>query len=79
MKTRIQRWGNDLALIIPKTVAEAANIQDESDVDIAVVQGGLWVKLTKPRFTLEAVLEGITDENLHAETDTGSVVGREIG
>jgi antitoxin component of MazEF toxin-antitoxin module len=32
----------------------------------------------KVRYTLEELLEGINDENLHGETDFGEDVGKEI-
>lgn len=33
--------------------------------------------LPKPEFTLDELLESITEDNLHRETDTGHAVGNE--
>ena len=33
---------------------------------------------SKVRYTLEELLDGISDENLHGETDFGEDVGKEI-
>jgi hypothetical protein len=35
-------------------------------------------KGTKSPYTLEELLAGVTQENLHPEIDTGSPVGREV-
>ncbi len=33
---------------------------------------------SKPKYTLEELLEGVNEENLHSETDFGKPVGKEI-
>ena len=43
MRARIRRWGNSLALRIPKAFAEEAFLRDESVVDLKVVNGKLVV------------------------------------
>ena len=43
MRARIRRWGNSLALRIPKAFAEEASLEDESVVDLKVVNGKLVV------------------------------------
>ena len=35
-------------------------------------------KGTKSPYTLEELLAGVTNENLHPETDTGPPVGKEV-
>jgi antitoxin MazE len=78
MKTRIQKWGNSLALRIPKTFANEAGLDQESSVEISVERGKLIiVPSAKPTFTLKQLLAQVTEENLHQETDTGPAVGRE--
>jgi len=78
MKTRIQKWGNSLALRIPKSFATEAKLSEESVVNIAVVKGKLVVtSIAKPKVTLEKLLEGITEENLHGDVSSGPAVGAE--
>lgn len=78
MKTSVRKWGNSLALRIPKSFAEEAGLQAESAVELSVVKGGLAVQLIKPQsLTLEDLLARITDENLPGEWDTGPTVGKE--
>jgi antitoxin MazE len=79
MKTRIRKWGNSLALRIPKTYATEAGLDQESSVEISVERGKLIiVPSTKPTFTLKQLLAQVTEKNLHQETDTGPAVGREV-
>jgi antitoxin MazE len=79
MKTRIQKWGNSLALRIPKSFALETGLDQDSVVDVALVEGKLIVTpLPAPPMTLEALLAGITDDNLHDEHDTGVAVGNEV-
>lgn len=78
MKTRMQKWGNSLALRIPKSFATEVGLQEESEVDVSLKSGNLVVRpLEKPSLTLKNLLAQITDENIHCETDTGPSVGRE--
>src|SRR5262249_14180334 len=78
MKTRVQKWGNSLALRIPKSFATEAGICEEAQVELSLVEGKLVVEPVVPeRLTLGELLKGVTDENLHGEWDTGPAVGRE--
>lgn len=79
MKTRILKWGNSLALRIPKPFAEEAHLAEDSAVDVSVRNGRLVVvPVPEPEFTLEALVAEITPANRHTETDTGNAVGNEV-
>lgn len=79
MKTKIQKWGNSLALRIPKPYAEEAHLSEDAAVDVTVRNGKLVVvALPDPEYTLEELVQGITPENRHGETDMGSPVGHEV-
>jgi len=78
MKTRVQKWGNSLALRIPKSFADEVGIQKETPVEVSLADGKIVVTpVTKPKLTLEQLLSKVTKENLHHEVDTGSAVGNE--
>jgi antitoxin MazE len=78
MKMRIQKWGNSLALRIPKSFAAEAHLEQGMVVEVSLLDGKLLVTpLRPPAVTLEALLQGITPENLHNEVDTGSALGNE--
>ena len=80
MKVKIQKWGNSLAVRIPKSFAVQTEIEQDSVVDLSVLEGNLIVKPEKKnkRFTLEELLQGVNEENLHGEIDFGEPVGKEI-
>jgi antitoxin MazE len=78
MRTKIQKWGNSLALRIPKSFAEEAEVEAGSRVDLSVTDGQLVIRpVRSQRFELHALLVGVKEENLHAEISTGEPTGRE--
>lgn len=79
MQTKVQMWGNSLALRIPKFFAVEIGLENEAAVDLSLVEGVLMVKPVRPsRFTLDELLAGITEQNLHGEIDSGEPVGKEV-
>ena len=79
MKTKVQKWGNSLAVRIPKTFAEEVGLTDDSPIEMRLVKGGLFLEpFSTWAPTLDELLEGIDDSNLHDEIDTGAGQGREV-
>jgi antitoxin MazE len=78
MLTKVQRWGNSLALRIPKVFALDAQLENDSLVEISLVDGQIIVKpVSAPAWSLEELLAGIHKNNIHHEVDTGFAVGNE--
>jgi antitoxin MazE len=78
MKTHVKKWGNSLALRIPKSFAAEAGLCDNAAVELSLVEGALVVRAARPQpLTLDQLLRGITDDNLPSEWDTGPAVGKE--
>jgi len=78
MKTKVQKWGNSLAVRIPKPFAEEAGLQRETPVDLSVEKGRIVIERSGfPRIELQSLLEKVTQENIHREVDTGHSVGKE--
>ncbi len=78
METRVQRWGNSLAVRIPKPLADEIGLQDNSPVQLTLRDRQLIVvPVRKPAFDLEVLLAQVTDDNRHAEVLTGPAVGGE--
>jgi antitoxin MazE len=78
MRTRVQRWGNSLAVRIPKAYAGEVGLQEDSPVEIRLQQGKLIVEPTGPfPPKLQDLLRGVRKSNLHAEVDTGPAQGDE--
>ena len=78
MKVQVQKWGNSLALRIPKSYAVESKIEQGTLVDVSVVKGKLIVTPVAEReYSLDELLAGVTKENRHEEVDTGPSVGKE--
>jgi len=79
MKTRIQKWGNSLALRIPKSFAAEAHIKQDSLVDVSFDDGKLVViPVSESEITLKKLLDGVTEQNIHREVETGGSMGDEV-
>jgi antitoxin MazE len=78
MKTRVQKWGNSLALRIPSAYAAEVNLEPNSPVEVTVVDSRLVITpLSEKQLELERRLALITPDNAHPETDFGPAVGNE--
>jgi len=76
------RWGNSLAVRIPKSVAEALNVREGRYAEIGIENGALVLRpVVKPKrkkiYTLEELLKGMTRENVPEEVDWGEPRGNE--
>jgi antitoxin MazE len=79
MEANVQKWGNSLAVRIPRPFAAEIGIEEGSEVDVVVEDGGIVVRPRREaKLKLDDLLAGITRKNAHAESDTGSAVGREV-
>ncbi|HEC45169.1 MAG TPA: AbrB/MazE/SpoVT family DNA-binding domain-containing protein [Bacteroides sp.] len=79
MKAQIQKWGNSLALRIPKSFAEETNIKNGSYVNLSLVRGNLVARpLPGEEYSLKELLSNINEDNIHKEFDTGDAAGNEV-
>lgn len=79
MKTTLQKWGNSLALRIPKTYADEINVGEGHAVEIGVHKGRLVVApILDPEYLLDDLVAAITPKNRHGEMPTGEAQGREV-
>jgi antitoxin MazE len=78
MKTTAQKWGNSLAIRVPKSIAQQAGLKVKDDLDIEVRKGALVLRLHLRRvYRLEDLVKRMTPRNVHKEVDFGGPVGRE--
>ena len=79
MTARVQKWGNSLALRLPKAVADEFRLGQGSVVELRVVEGKLIIEPhCAPQYRLQDLLRKVTKRNLHGEVRTGRPVGKEI-
>lgn len=79
MRTRVQRWGNSLALRIPKPFATEVGLEPDTPVEVTLVDGKLVVApVVEAALTLDGLLAQVTEDNLHREVETGPAIGNEV-
>ena len=79
MLTKVQKWGNSIALRIPKAFADEIQIASDSAVELTVEDGKLVIApVEREAYSLEELLARVTPENIHAEIDWGERVGDEV-
>jgi antitoxin MazE len=76
MTVPLRKWGNSLAIRIPKDIARTLSIEYNSLLTLAIVDGVLIVK-PQNNTRLESLVSQINSENLHNEISTGGSVGNE--
>jgi antitoxin MazE len=78
MKLKVQKWGNSLALRIPKALAIEANISSGSTVEMSLSNGELKIRPVEDQeYSLDELLSGVTAENIHDEISIGIPQGKE--
>ncbi len=79
MQTKIQKWGNSLAIRIPKSFALDINLKQDELVDLSLDESKIVITpIGGKKYSLEELLKGVSKNNLHGEIDTGSPIGKEI-
>ena len=76
MRTKLTKWGNSLAVRIPKLFAVQLGVDKGNDVEVNMKDN--VIVISSPGPSLETMLSQIKPENIHKETDTGDVTGSEI-
>lgn len=74
----IQKWGNSQAVRLPRTVLNAANMQENDTVSIDVQENLITLRKLPQRRTLDDLFAGYTGDYWPAEYDFGADVGLEV-
>lgn len=80
MQTRVQKWGNSLAVRIPKSCLDESKLKKNSLIDVTVQDGKIVILPVKKKRkrTLDELLTKITPENRHEAVEWGPPVGKEV-
>jgi len=76
MTVAIKKWGNSLALRIPKDIAQTLHIENNSTLELSIKDGALVIE-PQNKTLLESLVSRIDADNLHHIVDTGKAVGNE--
>lgn len=77
--TTVKKWGNSLAIRIPRAIVQNLGLSEDNDLQI--ISNGKVATLERKshkKITLQQLLEKVTPENVHGEIDWGGPVGKEI-
>ena len=78
MTTKIRKWGNSLAVRVPKVFAQNLNWKNDTHIYFQQIGNTLIISSRRPKYTLEELLKDVTRKNRHKEIDWGPPRGKEI-
>jgi len=78
MKTQMVKWGNSLAVRIPKPVVEEARLKEGDSLEIEAAEGRVELRRATKIPTLAQLVSQIAPESRYAEISTGAEVGKEV-
>lgn len=65
MKNRVQKWGNSLAVRVPKSFAAELGWRENTPVAMSLDEEALVIRTDRDRaWDLDALMSGVTDDNL---------------
>jgi antitoxin MazE len=76
-ESQIVKWGNSLAVRIPKPLAEEAGVREGDPIVIEATQGLINLRPKHRVPTLRELVAQITPENRYEEIQTGPECGQE--
>ncbi|EAU3474383.1 type II toxin-antitoxin system antitoxin MazE [Salmonella enterica] len=80
IRSNVKRWGNSPAVRIPASVMQALNLNIDDEIKIELVEGKLIIEpvTDEIEFSLDQLVNGITEENLHDLIEWGAPAGGEV-
>jgi antitoxin MazE len=63
MRARISRWGNSLAIRLPKAAVASLRVREGEPVDLVIEGETLMIRAGRPRYTLEELVAAMRPEN----------------
>jgi antitoxin MazE len=63
MRARVSRWGNSLAIRLPKAAVASLAVREGEVVDLAIEGDRLVVRAARPRYTLEELVAAMRPED----------------
>ena len=74
----VSKWGNSLAIRIPRAVAKEARLNEGDSLALDLDRdGAIVLRPTRRKYELSELVSRITSKNRHRETDWGPAQGRE--
>jgi antitoxin MazE len=78
-KSQLAKWGNSLAVRLPRQIVETARLQEGDPLSLSVGKDGAVVmRPARRKYRLDELVSRIKPKNQHSETDWGEPVGKEL-
>jgi antitoxin MazE len=77
MKAQMVKWGNSLAVRIPKPILEEARLKEGDFLEIEAGEGQIELRRATKIPALAQLVSQIAPENRYPEISTGKEVGKE--
>lgn len=78
MKTHVAKWGNSLALRLPKAVTSSLSLKEGTEIELTEHADGILLRTAGPSYDLSELLKEIRPDNLHTSVETGKSTGKEV-
>lgn len=77
MKAQMVKWGNSVAVRIPKPIIEEARLKEGDFLEIEAADGQIELRRATKIPTLTQLVSQISPDNQYPEISTGREVGKE--
>ena len=79
MIAKVQKWGNSLAIRIPKSFADETKIKADCEVELSIRDNELVIKnISTKKYSLISLMKNVNEKNIHYAVDLGDPEGKEI-
>jgi len=76
--SRILKWGNSLAVRIPKPFADEMKVGENASIQMVMEESALVITPVRDKeWTLSELLSAVTEANIHEEWETDLPLGKE--
>lgn len=77
MKAKISKWGNSLAIRLPKAAIDSLRVREGEAVELVIEDRAVVIRAARPYYRLEDLIAGITPTNQPEYIDSPPV-GEEL-
>lgn len=75
----VKKWGNSPSVRLPAAIVRAASLNVDDVVELSVEDGKITIVPVKTKeYSLDALMSGVTADNIHEEISFGGPVGKEL-
>lgn len=75
----VKKWGNSPSVRLPVAIMKAASLNVDDTVEVSVEEGRIVIVPVRAKeYSLDGLLSGVTDENIHQAVSFGKPVGKEL-